>query len=95
MGSSGIAQAPSGERQEDEVGAQLTTLTAVDGRQVPVQTPFIGQQGRSNTGRSVAAAARAGFNFRAGVRTAAVLRLGVSLPLELSVSLPGARESAS
>ena len=32
---------------------QLTALTAVEGQQVPVQTQFIGQQGRSNTGRSV------------------------------------------
>lgn len=36
-----------------KLGVQLTTLTAVDGQQVPVQTQFTGQQGRSNAGRSV------------------------------------------
>ena len=39
---------------ESKLGVQLTTLTAVDGQQVPVQTTFAGRAGHSNTGRSVA-----------------------------------------
>lgn len=41
-------------RGESKLGVQLTTLTAVDGQQVPVQTTFAGSAGHSNTGRSVA-----------------------------------------
>lgn len=45
---------------ESKLGVQLTTLTAVDGQQVPVQTSFFGSAGHSNTGRSVATVATTG-----------------------------------
>jgi hypothetical protein len=39
---------------ESKLGVQLTTLTAVDGQQVPIQTTFAGRAGPGNAGRSVA-----------------------------------------
>lgn len=40
-----------------KLGVQVTTLTAVDGQQVPVQTQFAGRAGHSNAGRNVATVA--------------------------------------
>lgn len=41
------------------LGVQLTSLTAVDGQQVPIQTQFAGRSGHSNAGRNVATVATA------------------------------------
>lgn len=37
-----------------KLGLELTSLTAVDGQQVPLQTQLVTRAGRSNTGRNVA-----------------------------------------
>jgi len=51
-----VSEADKGGRVKgvSRLGVQLTELTAVDGQQLPIQTQFVGRQGRSTVGRDAA-----------------------------------------